>query len=68
MMTHCQAAGRRVHLVNLDPAAEHFEYEPTIGKNIDPIIVTSLSNIYSLSRYPGIDHAGRCNGRVGLWT
>ncbi|KAL0092340.1 GPN-loop GTPase [Phycomyces blakesleeanus] len=30
MMTHCQAAGRKVHLVNLDPAAEHFEYEPTI--------------------------------------
>lgn len=36
MMTHCQAAGRRVHLVNLDPAAEHFEYEPTIGKSMDP--------------------------------
>lgn len=32
MMTHCQTTGRRVHLVNLDPAAEHFEYEPTIGK------------------------------------
>ncbi|KAI9470895.1 MAG: GPN-loop GTPase [Benjaminiella poitrasii] len=30
IMTHCQAAGRKVHLVNLDPAAEHFEYEPTI--------------------------------------
>ncbi|CAO3660815.1 unnamed protein product [Rhizopus stolonifer] len=30
MMTHCQTAGRRVHLVNLDPAAENFEYEPTI--------------------------------------
>ncbi|CAO3648339.1 unnamed protein product [Mucor hiemalis] len=30
MMTHCQTAGRKVHLVNLDPAAEHFEYEPTI--------------------------------------
>ncbi|KAI7871050.1 GPN-loop GTPase [Spinellus fusiger] len=30
MMTHCQAAGRKVHLVNLDPAAERFEYEPTI--------------------------------------
>jgi hypothetical protein len=31
MMTHCQTAGRKVHLVNLDPAAEHFEYDPTIG-------------------------------------
>ncbi|KAI9311000.1 GPN-loop GTPase [Dichotomocladium elegans] len=30
MMTHCQTTGRKVHLVNLDPAAEHFEYEPTI--------------------------------------
>ncbi|KAI8092994.1 GPN-loop GTPase [Halteromyces radiatus] len=30
MMTHCQTTNRRVHLVNLDPAAEHFEYEPTI--------------------------------------
>ncbi|KAI9342395.1 hypothetical protein BD770DRAFT_422055 [Pilaira anomala] len=30
MMTHCQTAGRKVHLVNLDPAAEHFEYDPTI--------------------------------------
>lgn len=32
MMTHCQATNRKVHLVNLDPAAENFEYEPTIGK------------------------------------
>ncbi|KAI9305307.1 GPN-loop GTPase [Cunninghamella echinulata] len=30
MMTHCQTTGRKVHLVNLDPAAEKFEYEPTI--------------------------------------
>ncbi|KAI9140753.1 GPN-loop GTPase [Paraphysoderma sedebokerense] len=30
MMTHCQNIGRNVHLVNLDPAAEHFEYEPSI--------------------------------------
>ena len=31
-MTHCQNIGRAVHLVNLDPAAEKFEYEPSIGK------------------------------------
>jgi len=30
MMTHCQNIGRNVHLMNLDPAAERFEYEPTI--------------------------------------
>ncbi|CAG8579676.1 15486_t:CDS:2 [Acaulospora morrowiae] len=30
VMTHCQSVGRSVHLMNLDPAAEKFEYEPTI--------------------------------------
>ncbi|KAG0037349.1 ATP binding protein [Podila clonocystis] len=30
IMTHCQNIGRAVHLVNLDPAAEKFEYEPSI--------------------------------------
>ncbi|KAJ3029785.1 UNVERIFIED_CONTAM: ATP binding protein [Siphonaria sp. JEL0065] len=30
IMTHCQSIGRSVHLVNLDPAAEHFEYKPSI--------------------------------------
>ncbi|KAJ3298208.1 ATP binding protein [Rhizoclosmatium sp. JEL0117] len=30
IMTHCQSVGRSVHLVNLDPAAEHFEYKPSI--------------------------------------
>lgn len=31
MMQHCETIGRPVHLVNLDPAAENFEYQPTIG-------------------------------------
>ncbi|KAJ1971195.1 hypothetical protein H4R35_005408 [Dimargaris xerosporica] len=30
MMAHCENIKRKVHLVNLDPAAEHFEYEPSI--------------------------------------
>ncbi|ORX43122.1 hypothetical protein BCR36DRAFT_586802 [Piromyces finnis] len=30
IMSHCQSIKRSVHLVNLDPAAENFEYEPTI--------------------------------------
>jgi hypothetical protein len=30
MVTHCQASRRSVHLVNLDPAAEHFAHPPTI--------------------------------------
>ncbi|KAI8897272.1 GPN-loop GTPase [Globomyces pollinis-pini] len=30
IVTHCQSMKRNVHLVNLDPAAEYFEYEPSI--------------------------------------
>ena len=30
LITHAQSIGRNIHLFNLDPAAEHFEYEPTI--------------------------------------
>ncbi|KAJ1984795.1 hypothetical protein H4R34_000415 [Dimargaris verticillata] len=30
MMAHCENIKRKVHLVNLDPAAEYFEYEPSI--------------------------------------
>ena len=26
----CQVSGRTVHVVNLDPAAEHFNYTPTL--------------------------------------
>lgn len=45
MMTHCQTAGRKVHLVNLDPAAEHFEYDPTIGKLDLFILICLVINI-----------------------
>ncbi len=30
LITHAQTIGRSVHLFNLDPAADRFEYEPTI--------------------------------------
>ncbi|KAL2916358.1 hypothetical protein HK105_204114 [Polyrhizophydium stewartii] len=30
MLTHSQSIKRSFHLVNLDPAAENFEYEPTV--------------------------------------
>ncbi|WFD29862.1 hypothetical protein MSPP1_000876 [Malassezia sp. CBS 17886] len=30
LVTHAHSLGRSVHLFNLDPAAEHFEYEPSI--------------------------------------
>jgi GTPase SAR1 family protein len=35
IIAHLQDSKRRVHLVNLDPAAEPFEYEPAIDiKNL----------------------------------
>ena len=30
LITHAQTLGRSVHLFNLDPAAERFEYEPAL--------------------------------------
>jgi GTPase SAR1 family protein len=30
LITHAQAMGRQVHLVNLDPAAENFEFKPAL--------------------------------------
>ncbi|RSH81714.1 ATP binding protein [Apiotrichum porosum] len=30
LITHAQTLGRQVHLVNLDPAAERFEYQPVL--------------------------------------
>lgn len=30
LITHAQSLGRSVHLFNLDPAAEKFEYPPSI--------------------------------------
>ena len=30
LITHAQTLGRSVHLFNLDPAADRFEYEPTL--------------------------------------
>ncbi|TPX70163.1 hypothetical protein SpCBS45565_g01949 [Spizellomyces sp. 'palustris'] len=34
IMTHCETIKRTVHLVNLDPAAERFTYEPSIGNSL----------------------------------
>lgn len=30
MVSHAHSLGRSVHLFNMDPAAENFEYEPSI--------------------------------------
>jgi hypothetical protein len=31
MQTHCNASKRSAHVINLDPAAEHFNYEMSLG-------------------------------------
>ena len=31
MLKHCEAIGRVVQVVNLDPAAEHFDYPVSVG-------------------------------------
>lgn len=30
LITHAQTLGRQVHMVNLDPAAENFEFKPVL--------------------------------------
>ncbi|CAG8578002.1 7471_t:CDS:2 [Paraglomus brasilianum] len=42
-MTHCQTIKRSVHLFNLDPAAERFEYEPSIGIFLPQLVSIGLS-------------------------
>jgi len=32
MVKHCEILKRTVHVVNLDPAAEHFDYPVLAGK------------------------------------
>ena len=32
MVKHCETLRRTVHVVNLDPAAEHFDYPVLVGK------------------------------------
>jgi hypothetical protein len=34
LFQHCETVGRRIHMVNLDPAAEHFSYPVSTGKTI----------------------------------
>lgn len=30
MQSHAAASGRSIHIVNLDPAADHFDYNPSV--------------------------------------
>ena len=42
MQLHCDATRRAVHVVNLDPAAEHFKYSPSIGMSVSLIFFHRL--------------------------
>jgi hypothetical protein len=35
---HCQSIGREVFIVNLDPAAEHFDYPVSVGEKHDALL------------------------------
>ena len=35
---HCQSVKRSVHVVNLDPAAEHFDYPVEVGEHFCAIL------------------------------
>ncbi|KAG0329592.1 ATP binding protein [Podila horticola] len=63
IMTHCQNIGRAVHLVNLDPAAEKFEYEPSI--DIKDLISLEDDEVGAYTDdYLIID----CPGQIELYT
>lgn len=47
MEKHFQNTKRTVHMVNLDPAAEVFNYEPSVGTSLAPGFCKKFS------RYPG---------------
>ena len=47
MHQHCQSSGRRLHIINLDPAADVFTY-PVSADIRDLISVTEVSEEFSL--------------------
>lgn len=44
---HCQSIGRTVHVVNLDPAADHFEYPVSIGEWFGNLVCESFWSFLS---------------------
>ena len=43
MVKHCETLRRTVHVVNLDPAAEHFDYPVLVGKGQKNYIKTCVN-------------------------
>ncbi|CAG8702319.1 10659_t:CDS:2 [Rhizophagus irregularis] len=52
MINHCQNIGRSVHLMNLDPAAEKFEYSPSIEYEDDYLIIDCPGQIELYTHFP----------------
>ncbi len=44
MHEFCAASGRMTYVVNLDPAADHFEYPVAFGEYVDITIGVALSD------------------------
>lgn len=42
MVQHCETLNRSVQVVNLDPAAEHFNYDVMAGKEV-PLLKLGLT-------------------------
>ncbi|KAM3410982.1 hypothetical protein ACQJBY_002914 [Aegilops geniculata] len=66
---HCETVGRRIHMVNLDPAAEHFSYPVSteilrhLEDNLDDWLDEQLEN-YLDDDYLVFD----CPGQIELFT
>ena len=58
LQRHFQVLGRSVHVINLDPAAESFQYSVSIG--------TLVQNRSHSNRHPGSHRSGIRDGRNGL--
>ena len=48
MVKHAEVIKRTIHVVNLDPAAEHFDYPVLAGRKIELFRVTMLEMVFEL--------------------
>lgn len=62
-MAHAQAAKRSIHLMNLDPAAEHFDYAPSIDIR-DLISLEEVMEDLELGPNGGLIYCFECAGRA----
>lgn len=51
MVQHCETLGRSVQVVNLDPAAEHFDYPVMAGDRLKTDYSVSAKIIQNIKAY-----------------